>query len=73
MNATTAILIALTLAILLVAAFYGMADSVIDTGGEAIDNFSDTTEDDEGNTQFSSAEPDLQQKTENIGIQRGIV
>lgn len=73
MNSTTTILIALTLAILLVAAFYGLSEAVIDTSGEAIDNFSDVTEDDEGNVQFSSAEPYVDQETKDVDTRRVIV
>lgn len=73
MNSTTTILIALTLAILLVAAFYGLSDSVIDRGGDAVENLSDAKEDGEGDTQFSSAEPYLDQKIEDIDTRGTIV
>lgn len=73
MNSTTTILIALTLALLLVAAFYGLSDSVLDTGGEAIDNFSETESDDDDNIQFSSAEPHFKQRTEDIDIRSVVV
>jgi len=56
LNSTTVILIALTLALLLVAAFYGLSEAVIDTGSDALDNLSDTVEDDDGNIQFTSTE-----------------
>ncbi len=73
MNSTTTILIALTLALLLVAAFYGMSDSVLDTGGDAINNFSDTADDDDGNIQFGSVDPYFNQRTEDIDVRRVVV
>jgi len=73
LNSTTAILIALTLAILLVVAFYGLSDAVIDTGGDAIDNLSDANQDEDGNTQFSSVEPHFYQKTTSVDVRRTVV
>lgn len=73
MNSTTVIVIALTLAILLVAAFYGMSDAVINRGGDAIDNLSDPEEDEDGNTKFASNEPQFYQRVENVDVRRVII
>lgn len=58
---------------LLVAAFYGLSDAVIDTGGSAIDNLSDTKENDDGDIQFSSAEPRYNQKNKGVDMQKVVV
>lgn len=73
MNSTTVLLIALTLALLLIAAFYGLSDTVIDSGGEAIDNLSDPTRDEDDNVQFSSEEPDSRQNNEYFDVRQVVI